>query len=309
MQAYIQQLTGVIGFPAEATDYFCGLYAAAKANPQAEQALDYLKHRMLIGRVMDNVLNLMADVQPALERLAEALHVHPYSAAMLTVLYALPPLQEKYHFLGFDDAFFYENMEDITCKLQECKQVYGVWGTSVFQWFYRHFAMHTLMFGRFQYERIPFTKAAYTFGEHTIRPGNLVYNIHIPSKGPMTEAARLDSYKRLYDYAAPKNGVLPITCTSWLLCPSLLEICRPDSNMVGFIKDFEIIDRSLPTAEHPFSNAWRVFGMDYTGDTSVLPQNTDLQRRIAQWLARGKGIGGGTGILLFDGEKILNKKA
>ena len=43
-------------------------------------------------------------------------------------------------------------------------------------------------------------KPTYTFREHTVKTGSFVYNVHIPSKGPMTEDVRLASYKRIYDY-------------------------------------------------------------------------------------------------------------
>ncbi len=308
MQSTIQAFTQTIGFPAAATDCFCDLYGKVAADARAIEKLDRLKKRLLLGKVMNNARKLKEDLTPGLEWLAQQLGVHRYTVDMLLVVCAAPCMLERYQSLGFSEAFFYENAADITCKLKECRQVHGVWGTETLAWFYRFFTMDTLMFGRFQYERILFTQPTYTFGEYEVQNGKWVYNMHIPSTGPMPKEARLDSYKRIYSYVAPPDGILPIVCSSWLLWPDLLEICRPDSNMVGFIKDFDIIDKKVPPKTKPFPDAWRVFGMPYNGDTSVLPRDTDLQRRIADWLDKGNTIGDGVGILLFDGEKIINQK-
>ncbi len=309
MQAYLQQFTKTIGFPAEATEFFCNLYAKIEADPKAMQTLARLQKRIEIGRVLEGLYRWVQDLTPGLEELAATFGVHRYSMDMLLLLTCTPPMHEKYRFLNYSDEFFYDNATDFTCKLQECWQVHKVWGTFVLTWFFRFFEMHTIKLGRFQYERKVFGHPNYTFGEHTVKNGSFVFNIHIPSSGPMTEEARLDSYKQIYQFVkTPTMPVVPITCTSWLLYPGLREICDPKSNMIGFLNDFDIIAQSTPSADNPFPDAWRVFGMDYTGDPGVLPRDTSLQRRFADHLAAGGVIGGGTGIILFDGEKIINKR-
>ena len=118
----------------------------------------------------------------------------------------------------------------------------------------------------------------------------------------------MDSYRRLYEFVKTSQTTwIPITCSSWLLYPGIGQFCDPASNMVGFLSDFHIIAQQDPPDDDPFPDAWRVFYRHFTGDTSGLPQDTSLQRRLTRWLSLGNKVGGGTGILLFDGEKILNK--
>ena len=118
----------------------------------------------------------------------------------------------------------------------------------------------------------------------------------------------MDSYRRLYEFVKTSQTTwIPITCSSWLLYPDNREVYSPSSNLMGFLNDFVNIARSEPSGDNLFPDAWRVFYRHFTGDVSSLPTDTSLQRSCVRRLAQGKGIGGGTGILLFDGEKILNK--
>ena len=52
-----------------------------------------------------------------------------------------------------------------------------------------------------------------------------------------------------------------------------------------------------------------VFYRDFEGDTSVLPQETSLQKSFVKYLEETPKLHGtGSGILLFDGKKILTRK-
>ena len=74
----------------------------------------------------------------------------------------------------------------------------------------------------------------------------------------------------------------------------------------SFMKDFEII--GADEMEEAFPDAWRVFGRYFDGDTEKLPIKNDLQRNYVKWLEAGNKVGEGYGIILFDGEKIVNRK-
>ena len=59
--------------------------------------------------------------------------------------------------------------------------------------------------------------------------------------------------------------------------------------------------------ENTFPNSILVFGMEYNGDTSKFPKDTTLQRNFINYLNDGKKCGFGHGIIIFDGENIVNK--
>ena len=50
---------------------------------------------------------------------------------------------------------------------------------------------------------------------------------------------------------------------------------------------------------------WRIFGKDAGLPAEQLPRDTGLRRAYADWIQKGGNVGGGYGILFFDGEKII----
>ncbi|MGN0478244.1 MAG: hypothetical protein ACI4GO_02305, partial [Hominenteromicrobium sp.] len=143
-----------------------------------------------------------------------------------------------------------------------------------------------------------------TVGGYTIHPGDTVYNMHIPSCGPLTRAARIDSYKKAYDFYKDKLGGKPMVfaCESWLLFPGNREILPPTLNMVDFISDFYIY-KSEEYEE--FYDKWRVFGKDFEKPDAELPEDTTQRRCFKAWLLAGKKTGGGEGVFLYDGERFI----
>ena len=146
---------------------------------------------------------------------------------------------------------------------------------------------------------------SYTKNGVNLKKGDRVINIHIPSSGAMTDEMRLESYKKAYEFFK-KDGEknLVFVCYSWLLYPALENIYPKGSNLYNFFKEFDIISEEVHPVL-PFTNAWRVYYKDYYGDNSVLTENTTLERNISNWLKGGNKIGGGYGVIVFDGEKIL----
>jgi len=139
-----------------------------------------------------------------------------------------------------------------------------------------------------------------------LKKGDTVFAFHIPSSGSMTREMRYDSYKKAFNFFMKHNEkYIPIVCESWLIYPNNSEFFPKDSNLYDFMNDFDILYGY--ENENAFPDSWRIFNMDFEGDTSVLPKETRLQANIAKYLDSGKKIGNGYGIILFDGEKIINK--
>lgn len=241
-----------------------------------------------------------------LSELSEKYGVNEYSLDLLLVINGLPYIHEKFREKGLSDEVFYETMDDIRCKINECVECKGVVGTFVLGWYDRFFKAECFGFGRFQYET-----AVYDLPDHkmscgkVIKKGDIFINMHIPSRGiPLTDGVRYDSYKKAYEYFAPRfdDGIVIFGCHSWLLYDKHLEFLPENSNIRKFLSDFELIS----TKEHDdFDDKWRIFGRYADLPDSELPRDTSLRAAYADWLTGGHRSGSGFGLFLFDGNKIL----
>ena len=232
--------------------------------------------------------------------------VNEYSLDLLFVINGLPYMHERFREKGLSDEVFYETMDDIRCKVNECIECKGVIGTFVAGWDDRFFRASCFGFGRFQYEEAVYGDGDFTLScGKTVKTGDRFINMHIPSRGiPLTDEIRLASYRAAYRYFAPQfdDGIVIFGCHSWLLYDKHLEFLPEHMNIRKFVRDFELV-YSVETEE--FGDIWRVFGR-YAGlPYEELPRDTALRKAYAEWLCSGHKSGVGLGLFAFDGEKII----
>jgi len=307
MRKYIESITKKIGFPNEATEFFLMLYDKLGADElvRLEKLESIYFMNDAVGRSENEINSLVCNKLSsfASERALDYRAVH-----MLFLIMCTKELRLRYAEIGLSDEMYYDIVRDLRYKVIECKKYAGIWGSMNFSWFHRHFLVKLFAIGRFQYEEEVFRNESYDFGDVHLKKGDRVINIHIPSSGAITEDLRLESYRRAYEFfKRDGNRYVVFVCNSWLIYPENVHIYPENSNLAGFMGDFDIISSD----EHPvlpFPNAWRVFYKDYYGDTSKLPQNTSLEKNIVKWLENGGKIGDGYGVIVFDGERIVNRK-
>lgn len=297
----MEEMMKKIGFNEKEISFITELYE--KLDDASKKELPEIKKTYF----MENTEGSLESVVNSLRKMSEKNAVHIYSLHLFFLLYCLDTLKENYKKAGLSEELFYDIAKDITYKMHECRDVHNIIGTFVFPWFHHHFLKRLFALGRFQYIKGKFrAPSPYVYKDITINEGDDVYYIHIPSSGAMTEEMRLDSYKKAFEFFGKTHGGYCVfVCDSWLLYKENEKIFPENSNLMGFFKDFDIIVSTEPN--EPFSNAWRVFNCDFNGDVSLLPQKTTLQKNYAAWLAQGKKVGGGYGVIVFDGEKIVNK--
>ena len=272
------------------------IIALAKEIGFPEESLETLAraYSKLEGRMEEghNALLNSGSFMDFMNPLAEETGVHPYTAHMVCLLYTALTLREKYREKGISDAIFLDTVTDLRYKLLECWKVYGVWGTFVGGWYTGFYRFDRFALGRLQYEKVAL-KCDY---KH-LKEGDTVLNCHIPSSGPVTRESVLDSLKKAYEFYG-YSGLMPLVCSSWMLYQPHYEVYPENGNLRDFFDLFEI----LSSKEDPNNNnLWRVTNrMD-----GVVPEDTTLQRRLKAYLDAGNCMGGGYGILLFDGEKII----
>lgn len=290
-------------FPDEAKQALLDAHAQLSAHPEALKRMQewvalFNAHpgREYADEILDQLTALSAQID-----------VHAYMLHLLFFIYCTPALYQRYEQRGIAEDIYWNSMADLRYKLIECHQVYGIWGSFVAKWFTPFFSLERFALGRMQYEPTAFAHDAYTCKGFTLRRGDTVYNMHIPSAGPLTYQRRLDSYQKAFHFYKDQlgGGPLPVVCHSWLLYPENKRFYPPSSNLMDFMDDFDLIDgKASPT----FEDAWRIFGAQYKRPLDQWPQDTALQRAYVHWLGQGNQTGSGFGVLLFDDSGIWQRR-
>lgn len=240
--------------------------------------------------------------QPLVDSLAESSKISAHTIWMLIFILAA----EKARSLYTSDKIFWDTFSDLRYKAQECFDLHGVWGTFVPHWYPRFYKGNIVKLGRMEYEtRQGALTQFYNLFGITLGPDSTTIHLHIPSSGePFDKASRLDSYRQAYNYFCKNGQPLICICGSWLLYSEYASIFPGNSNIGSFRKEFIMMKEKQTEA---FGDAWRVFGKNHKNSADQLPESTSLQRNFKTHILNGGHFGTGTGVLIFDGEKILSE--
>ena len=296
---YVNSLMLRLEFPSEHIGYLSDVCARLR-----DGYAKFVDSRLPLLFESDN--DKLTEVQTQLKYIAEEMDVNPYTLDLLFLLCGCEELEKKYYTAGYGEKLFLDTMKDLKYKLDECLEVEGVAGVFTYGWFLDYYRMKRFYLGRFQFEFIEFPKFAFSVNGYTVRKGEKVLNMHIPSNGiSLTDEVRLGAYKEAYEFFKkdfPK-GYIPMYCNSWLLYPENEKIFPENSNLLKFMHDFAIVDGGDLDG---FAVQWRVFGIK-EGEIPYedLPENSSLQRAMKKWIVVNRHHGAGHGIFFFDGEKII----
>ena len=204
---------------------------------------------------------------------------------------------------GIGDEVYYASMRELTVWSKTCLRERGHIGFYEWGWFRNFLTADIVRLGRLEFHRVPFHAGCrYEKNGIAVLPGDSVVNIHIPEDGPLLPELVLDAFRRAYRYFGCR-GIQAFVCDSWLLWPGNYDFLGPDSRIRAFMDCFEIIDRE---DRKNAGDLWRVFGHRSSWDPASLPRDTELRRRMADYLAAHGGVTGtGYGVFLFDGEEIV----
>ncbi len=243
-----------------------------------------------------------------LKLLAIAFRVKEYTLDMVFLIHATEYLQKLYEEKGIDLEVYRTSIMDIKYKYRECVNCKGVHGVFVAWWATEFFNLRRFGLGRFQYDMGTFDMEDYTTASGVkITKGEKTLGFHIPSSGvSLTDEVRLDSYKKAYEFFTDfrrEDGLMIFECGSWLLYPDYEKFLPASSNMLRFIKDFELIEYK---ASDKFNDAWRVFDKAGYKSPKHWPEDTSMRRAFKKWVLDGNKTGHGHGVIVFDGEKIVN---
>lgn len=247
-----------------------------------------------LSEMIDHLYANNCSVESTLEmrkKLSEISGVHIYTVNSVFIACASKRMLADFRKKGISDVIFWDTILDLKYKLFECKTVHGVWGTFVETWYDIFFRCDLVKLGRLEFERLVYPEEypETTFDGISIKHGDTVFSVHIPSCGKFTKELRAESYKLAKDFFAKELGekTMILFCESWLMNPDNPQIFPKSMNINEFQKEFHVFDKHLDPKYH---DCWRVFGKDYDGNPDNLPQETTMQKCIVNWLKSGHQV-------------------
>ena len=300
MKNYILKFFGRFNYPKEARKSLLALYERVEKNKDFNNLLNmYYK---------DDSINIDKPEGP-LGDICKKENLSFYSLKLMTYICLTKGLKKEYDKAGISEQIYYDTVEDLFYKMQECYEVYGQWGVFSPGWYNPVFHMKTFVLGRLAYNLGEYNDIDAKIAGRTITNGCKVINIHIPSSGkPFNKEARLESYALAADFFKEEfpDGYPVFKCDSWLLYEKNKEILGDKSNITSFINDFKMV---ISREKDDCSNfMWRIFGKHASLPSEELPEDTSMRRAYKQWLKKGNKLGGGMGIFMYDSinNTILN---
>ena len=168
---YIKSAMNIAGFPDEARR---PILEAAKLV-LADSRCAVLTKKLLNREFNDTQTEIVDPLKAA----AAEYGVHEYTMVMAFYLLATELLLEKYRDAGIDEQNFREMLTDYRCKLMECHDNYGIWGTASMAWHAPFFTLARIQLGRFQYDNAVFPYEIYTKRGYTIKKNDPCVRFHI----------------------------------------------------------------------------------------------------------------------------------
>lgn len=239
---------------------------------------------------------LRAEIRAAAERLK----IHSYTAELLLFIGLSRYTREKYAERGIPEEIFRDTMLDLRYKLEECREVYGICGSFVAEWFSGFFRLSRFALGRLQFELIPFQNVYHKNG-HDLQEDSLVINIHIPRTGTPLDPISCETslQKAAAFYRKELEGKeKAFACHSWLLYPVHRAFLPANSNLLAFMDRFDIFSWGEYGEDHP--DLWRLFDRMYTGNPEALAYDTSLRKAYADHIKQGGKTGWGQGVFFYS---------
>ena len=224
--------------------------------------------------------------------------IHEYMGFLILFISLSKSLKRYYKEAGYSEDIWFTIMCDLKYKLDECKEVHGIVGTFVPEWYARFFRLERFGFGKLQFEYVNF-KREYSKNGVVLAPDSKVINVHIPRTGTKLDRESMKvSYKMAAEFFAKEFGADPVVfvCHSWLLYPRNKEILSEQSNLYAFINDYDVFEVEQ---YEDYKEVWRLFDVHYDGNVDHLPQNTSLRRAYADWIRKGEKTGCGYGVYVY----------
>jgi len=213
---------------------------------------------------------------------------------MIVYLMAAKHTKEMYIDRGISLNVFYDTMESFAVFEERYKFEHGVWGFDKPAWAVNHLRMNLYRLGRLVFEQAKFPLDYYTLNGKILKKGDDILMVHIPANEKLELGLCHESYNLAGRFSEKHFNFISkaFCCSSWLLNRGLENILQPQSNILKFQNEYEIINETVNN-EEPLQ--W-IFGKKYKSlDEYVL--STSLQKNVIEYLKNGGELGVSFGTL------------
>lgn len=293
MLTYMNEFLSRYPYPDEAKNEYLAALSTCLESSRAS-----VMFAALLKRYEDDMLTDYKTLLEDMKTISEMLGIPVPLGNAILIISLTKQLKVYYAEKGISDEIFYRTMHDILYKTLECKDVRGLYGTFVPEWYMYFFQLKLFGMQRLQFQITRFGKE-YTDGTVTLTPDTPVIAVHIPRTGtPMDHDLVLADYAEAAKFFV-EHGYLdtPVfTCSSWLLFSRHREMLSEKSNIIKFMNDFTIVEERL---YDNYEQVWRLFDMEYTGDVDALPADSSLRRGYIDLIRKGEKTGTAYGMFVY----------
>jgi len=212
---------------------------------------------------------------------------------MIVYLMAAKHTKEMYIDRGITLNVFYDTMESFAVFEGRYKFEHGVWGFDKPAWAVKHLSMNLYRLGRLVFEQAKFPFDYYVLNGKILKKGDDILMVHIPANEKLELGLCHESYNIANRFSEKHFNFISkaFCCSSWLMNSALENILQPQSNILKFQNEYEIIKETVNN-EEPLQ--W-IFGKTY-GSLDDYVLSTSLQKNVIQYLKNGGELGVSFGI-------------
>ena len=274
---------------------------AEEAIVQSEKHYEIFKNDDDYLKVIEAIKNDVPpmEVQEMNVKLSEKLGINNLELHLAVLLTCGDVVKENFEKQNYSDELCWESSVDIKCKANETKDLCGFYGVSPFFWGVRVLRGELVKLGRLEFEERE-SDFDFTVNGFSIKKGDIVLGMHIPTGGRMTPQEIDESFELAYNFYNKKyDGWMIVRCGSWIVYPPFQKLFKEGSNLWHFAKRFKMV-HSIEDPE--FKAAWRIFNTRDISNPDALPQDSSLRKAIAEYLKNGGIAGDGIGFTAYKPE-------
>lgn len=292
MRKYLQEFMESYDYPQEAIDTLLAAYDVLGNNKDFQGLLEIYNN------------DRFCDYKALLAKckgIAADTGIHTYTVEFLMFMCFSKKLLQTYLENGYTESLWRQSMLDLKCKMMVCKNVKNIWGMFVAWWYDGFFRMERFGLGRMEFELFEFPLDYYEKDGKVLRKGDKVINCHIAKTGKSLSPELVED---AYSHAAEfyKNEFqgkpIPFFCESWLIYSKMDDLLPVKSNIRTFKERYDVIHDHL-YEKGDYSEMWRLYDMDYTGNLDDFPGDSSLRRAYKQYLKEGGQVGEGYGVFFW----------
>ena len=292
MRQYLQSFMESYDYPEEAISTILSAYDAVEEHPDFQA--------LLAAYEKDRYCDYTAMLKQC-KVIAQEVGIHTYTIEFLMFMCFSRKLRETYLENGLSESMWRQSMLDLKCKMMVCKSVKNIWGMFVAWWYDGFFRMERFGLGRMEFELFDFPLDYYEKDGKVLRKGDKVINCHIAKTGePLAPEMIEDAYQQAAEFFKEefKGKPIPFFCESWLIYSKMDDLLPAKSNIRSFKERFDVIHDHL-YEKGDYSEMWRLYDMDFTGNLDDFPGDSSLRRNYKQFLKDGGQVGEGYGVFFW----------